>query len=101
MTVTRDLARHRGRAPAGASGFTRCARFADHGATGTGGPLAIPLWPGNARANSVADRITLAKDALWQVSGGTGYRVGRRVLVRTDGGGRGDFLTYVHKRWVS
>ena len=41
--------------------------FADHGADGTGEPLAIMLRPGNAGSNTAADHIEAAGLALAQL----------------------------------
>jgi hypothetical protein len=80
-------------------GFHPLCAFVDHGPAGTGEPLAILLRSGNAGANKVSDHITVVGDALAQLPIDAGYRVGRKVLVRTDaGGGTHDFLNYLHKR---
>lgn len=83
-------------------GFHPMCAFVDHGLGGTGEPLAILLRPGNAGANTAADHVTVVKDALAQLPIDTGYRVGRKVLVRADGGGAThDFLNYLTKRRLS
>ncbi|QGH68698.1 IS1380 family transposase [Pseudactinotalea sp. HY158] len=79
-------------------GFHPLCAFADHGADGTGEPLAIGLRPGNAGSNTAADHIEVIKAALAQLPGHKpGTRPGRRVLIRTDGAGAShallDFLT--------
>ena len=62
--------------------------FVDHGAAGTGEPLAVLLRPGNAGSNTAADHITVVRDALQQLPGHRpGTRPGRKVLIRTDGAG--------------
>lgn len=83
-------------------GFHPLCAFVDHGPDGTGEPLSILLRPGNAGANTAADHITLVKDALRQLPDVTGSFVGRKILVRTDGGGgTHDFLNYLHNRRLS
>ena len=42
-------------------GFHPLAAFADHGAEGSGEPLAILLRPGNAGSNTAADHIEAAR----------------------------------------
>jgi len=62
--------------------------FVDHGAAGTGEPLALLLRPGNAGSNTAADHIAVVKAALAQLPGHRpGVRPGRKVLIRTDGAG--------------
>ena len=62
--------------------------FVDHGAEGTGEPLAVLLRPGNAGSNTAADHITVLRQALAQLPGHpAGRRPGRSVLVRIDGAG--------------
>lgn len=83
-------------------GFHPLCAFADHGADGTGEPLAILLRPGNAGANTAADHISVVKDALRQLPDVAGSFVGRKILVRTDGGGgTHEFLNYLHHRRLS
>jgi len=65
-------------------GFHPLCAFVDHGATGTGEPLAILLRPGNAGSNTAADHITVISQALRQLPGA---RRGKSVLVRIDGAG--------------
>lgn len=80
-------------------GFHPMCAFVDHGGTGTGEPVAIMLRAGNAGANTAADHIAVTRQALAQLPSAAGYRVGKRVLVRTDSaGGTHDFLDYLHKR---
>jgi hypothetical protein len=52
------------------SGFHPLWAFCDHGAAGTGEPLAFGLRRGNAGSNTVADRITVLRAALAQLPGG-------------------------------
>lgn len=59
--------------------------FVDHGATGSGEPVAGVLRPGNAGSNTAADHIAVARLALAQLP--KKYRRGRRTLLRTDSGG--------------
>lgn len=84
-------------------GFHPLLAFVDHGAEGTGEPLAWLLRPGNAGSNTAADHITVVRDCLRQLpftvrSG----RVGRKVLIRTDGaGGTHDFVEYLTTQKLS
>jgi hypothetical protein len=69
-------------------GFHPLCAFVDHGAAGTGEPLTIKLRPGNAGSNTAADHIAVIKQALRQLPGyRPGKRLGRTVLIRTDGAG--------------
>jgi hypothetical protein len=62
--------------------------FLDHGAAGTGEPLAALLRPGNAGSNTAADHLTVIRAALRQLPGHrAGHRPGRKVLIRVDGAG--------------
>lgn len=80
-------------------GFHPLCAFVDHGPAGTGEPLAILLRPGNAGANTAADHTTVLAQALAQLPGEHGYRVGKKILVRTDAaGGTHDFLDYLTAR---
>ncbi|MCP2278397.1 IS1380 family transposase [Nocardia amikacinitolerans] len=82
-------------------GFHPLLAFADHGTTGTGEPLAQLLRPGNAGANTAADHKQILAAALEQLPWRPGYRVGKKVLVRTDaGGGTHEFVAYCHARRV-
>ena len=56
-------------------GFHPLCAFVDHGADGTGEPLAIKLRAGNAGSNTAADHIGVLRAALAQLSG---HRRGRR-----------------------
>ena len=68
--------------------LTPLCSFVDHGAQGTGEPLAILLRPGNAGSNTAADHITVTRDALRQLPfTAKGGRIGRKVLIRTDAAG--------------
>jgi hypothetical protein len=83
-------------------GFHPLCAFVDHGAGGTGEPLAMLLRPGNAGSNTAADHVTVVKDALTQLPFDPGYRVGRKVLIRTDGaGGTHTLIEYLTKRSLS
>ncbi|MCH0560971.1 IS1380 family transposase [Streptomyces sp. MUM 16J] len=76
--------------------------FADHGAGGTGEPVAGLLRPGNAGSNTAADHITATQLALAQLP--KKFRRGRRTLVRTDsGGGTHEFVNWLtaRGRWLS
>jgi Transposase DDE domain group 1 len=73
-------------------GFHPLTAFADHGAQGSGEPLAIMLRPGNAGSNTAADHIVATQLALAQLP----RRLRRRALVRADsGGGTHEFLTWL------
>ena len=62
--------------------------FADHGAEGTGEPLAFLLRPGNAGSNTATDHVSVTRAALAQLpSHRPGTRPGRKVLIRTDAAG--------------
>lgn len=75
-------------------GFHPLTAFVDHGAAGTGEPLAVLLRPGNAGSNTAADHVAVTKDALAQLP--RGFRSGRRVLIRTDSaGGTKEFLHWL------
>jgi hypothetical protein len=69
-------------------GFHPLCAFVDHGADGTGEPLAVLLRPGNAGSNTAADHLSVLRAALRQLPGHRpGTRPGRRVLIRTDAAG--------------
>ncbi|WP_433526756.1 IS1380 family transposase [Nocardia pseudovaccinii] len=73
--------------------------WVDHGPEGTGEPLVIMLRAGNAGSNTAADHKQVLAAALAQLPWRPGYRVGRKVLVRTDsGGGTHEFLDYLTRR---
>jgi hypothetical protein len=64
----------------------------DHGAAGSGEPLALVLRAGNAGSNTAADHIEAARLALAQLP----RHLRRRVLVRADsGGGTHEFLDWL------
>jgi hypothetical protein len=74
-------------------GFHPLCAFADHGADGTGEPLAIVLRPGNAGSNTAADHIKVTRLALAQLPPGT------RALIRADSaGGTHEFVAWLHRR---
>ncbi|CAM3163457.1 Transposase DDE domain-containing protein [Prescottella defluvii] len=80
-------------------GFHPLCAFVDHGDGGTGEPVAMLLRAGNAGSNTAADHITGVNYALAQLPSAPGYRVGRAVLIRTDGaGGTHAFIEYLTKR---
>jgi len=80
-------------------GFHPLGSWADHGAEGTGEPLAMLLRPGNAGSNTAADHKTVLAAALDQLPWRPGYGVGQKVLVRADsGGGTHEFVRYCHQR---
>lgn len=71
--------------------------FFDHGAGGTGEPVAALLRPGNAGSNTAADPITANRLALAQLP--KKYRRGRRTLIRCDsGGGTHEFMAWLAQR---
>jgi Transposase DDE domain group 1 len=73
-------------------GFHPLTAFADHGADGSGEPLAFLLRPGNAGSNTASEHIDVTRLALAQLP----RRLRRRVLIRSDsGGGTHDFLTWL------
>ena len=73
-------------------GFHPLTVFADHGAEGSGEPLAIMLRPGNAGSNTAADHIAAVRLALGQLP----KDLRRRVLIRADsGGGTHEFLAWL------
>ncbi len=78
-------------------GFHPMGSWVDHGADGTGEPLAMLLRKGNAGSNTAVDHITVTKDALRQLPfTRRGGRIGRKVLVRTDGaGGTHDYVKWL------
>ena len=79
-------------------GFHPLTAFVDHGADGTGEPLAIQLRPGNAGSNTAVDHIEVTRQALRQLPGHrTGARPGRKVLIRTDGAG----FSHAFLAWLS
>jgi hypothetical protein len=76
--------------------------FVDHGAGGSGEPVAGLLRPGNAGSNTAADHITATRLALAQLP--KCHRRGRRTLIRTDSaGGTHEFLNWLttRGRWLS
>ncbi len=82
-------------------GFHPLLAFADHGPDGTGEPVAELLRAGNAGANTAADHKQVLAAAIAQLPWQPGYRIGRKVLVRTDsGGGTHDFVDYCTARRV-
>ncbi len=79
-------------------GFHPLGSWVDHGQDGTGEPLSMLLRKGNAGSNTAADHIAVTNDALRQLPfHRRGGRVGRKVLIRTDGGGG----THEYLRWLS
>jgi Transposase DDE domain group 1 len=82
-------------------GFHPLCAFIDHGPDGTGEPAAIMLRPGNSGSNTAADHKTVLAQALQQLPWSASWRVGRKVLLRTDsGGGTHEFVNYCHARRV-
>jgi Transposase DDE domain group 1 len=81
-------------------GFHPLWAFVDHGAEGTGEPLAFLLRAGNAGSNTVTDRKAVIRAALAQLPGG--HRRGKKVLVRIDGaGGTHELLAWLTRRRLS
>jgi hypothetical protein len=81
-------------------GFHPLWAFVDHGPEGTGEPLAFLLRRGNAGSNTVADHITVLRQALAQLPGSR--RPGKNVLIRVDGaGGTHELLTWLTRRRLS
>jgi len=79
-------------------GFHPMLAFVDHGAGGTGEPLAAMLRPGRASASDAADQIAVLDAALAQLP----EAVRSRVLVRGDtGSGVKEFLWHVHNLGLS
>lgn len=76
-------------------GFHPMLAFVDHGAGGSGEPLAGLLRPRKANANDAADQIAVLDDALAQLPE---QQLRSRVLVRGDtGSGVQAFLWHVHR----
>ena len=84
-------------------GFHPLGSWVDHGPDGTGEPLSMMLRPGRAGSNTAADHVQVTKDALRQLPfARCGGRIGRKVLIRTDGGGgTHDFLGWLHSQGLS
>jgi len=77
--------------------------WVDHGPDGTGEPLSMMLRPGRAGSNTAADHIQVTKDALRQLPfTRRGGRIGRKVLIRADGGGgTHEFLGWLASQGLS
>ena len=84
-------------------GFHPLFAFVDHGADGTGEPLAVLLRKGNAGSNTATDHVTVLRQALAQLPGHRpGTRPGRKVLVRIDGAGAThQLLDWIHAQRLS
>src|SRR3954471_2810868 len=81
-------------------GFHPLWSFVDHGAEGTGEPLAFLLRAGNAGSNTVADHKTVIGAALAQLPAGRAR--GKKVLIRIDGaGGTHELLAWLTRRRLS
>jgi hypothetical protein len=79
-------------------GFHPLGSWVDHGPEGTGEPLSMILRPGRAGSNTAADHIAVTKDALRQLPfTRRGGRIGRKVLVRADGGDG----THEYLKWLA
>jgi hypothetical protein len=74
--------------------------YLDHGAGGTGEPVAALLRPGNAGSNTAADHISVLEQALAQLPEPHLSRDGhgrRHILIRCDGAGATHrFLDWIH-----
>lgn len=68
-------------------GFHPLLAFVDHGAAGTGEPVAMLLRPGNAGSNTAADHLQVIREAVQQLPGRGADSRGRSVLIRTDAAG--------------
>jgi Transposase DDE domain group 1 len=78
-------------------GFHPLLAYADHGAGGTGEPLAGLLRPGNAGSNTATDHIEVVNAALAQLPHpwrSTDEHGRRAVLVRTDAAGATHTFTH-------
>jgi len=84
-------------------GFHPFGSWVDHGPDGTGEPLSMMLRPGRAGSNTAADHIQVTKDALRQLPfARRGGRIGRKVLIRADGGGgTHEFLGWLFSQGLS
>ncbi|MCW2901700.1 MAG: transposase [Streptosporangiaceae bacterium] len=81
-------------------GFHPLWAFVDHGAAGTGEPLAVLLRAGNAGSNTVVDHKQVITAALAQLPGG--HARGKKVLIRIDGaGGTHQLLAWLTRRRLS
>src|SRR3954463_7013028 len=81
-------------------GFHPLWAFVDHGPEGTGEPLAFLLRAGNAGSNTVADHISVLRQARAQLPGGR--RPGKNVLIRIDGaGGTHELINWLTRRRLS
>jgi len=79
-------------------GFHPLLAFVDHGAGGTGEPLAAMLRPGRANASDAADQIAVLDAALAQLPEPSR----RQVLVRGDtGSGVKELLWHIHQLGLS
>lgn len=79
-------------------GFHPMMAFVDHGAGGTGEPLAAMLRPGRANASDAADQIAVLDVALAQLP----EQARSAVLVRGDtGSGVKEFLWHIHRLGLS
>jgi len=77
-------------------GFHPLWAFVDHGAAGSGEPLACLLRAGNAGSNTAADHISVVGQALKQLPGDPAARPAETVLIRTDAAGAThDFLNWL------
>jgi hypothetical protein len=84
-------------------GFHPLWAFVDHGAAGTGEPLAVLLRPGNAGSNTAADHISVTREALRQLPDhGSRARPAPKILVRADAAGcTHAFLDWLTRRRLS
>ena len=87
-------------------GFHPLLSFIDHGAGGTGEPLAWLLRRGNAGSNTAADHISVTREALRQLpsqqAAKSATRPGRKILIRADGAGcTHEFVAWLARRRLS
>jgi Transposase DDE domain group 1 len=82
--------------------FTRCAHSSTTAAPEPGNRWQSCCGAGNAGSNTAADHKTVLASALQQLPMQVGYRVGKKVLVRTDAAGAThEFLDYLTARRLS
>lgn len=80
-------------------GFHPLLAFVDHGAGGSGEPVAGILRPGNAGSNTATDHISVTREALRQLPADLSPS---QVLVRADGaGGTKEFVAWLTGEGVS
>ncbi len=78
--------------------------FADHGAAGTGEPLAVMLRAGNAGSSTAADHVSVIREALRQLPFQRRHvpQDRAKVLIRIDGAGAThEVVNYIAARRMS